>query len=449
MRMPTHRTPPGPALISWRRRSHRIGDTPSRTEPLLPVRVRIGTLPSIAALVSLISFSLPWGSGAFDVGLGPIGGLSIIGMSACALAAFHIARCGWRNGAYVMMLLVLALTFWAWASVMWATDYGLAVTTVFELTQALVLVGLLSLLTQGGGEARWPVQAYVWGCIATTVALGWQLWTHPTGLTYRLDGFGRTANDLALVLIAGGPLAGLFALRTSRVLLRCVYVAFVCTVPAVIMLTGSRGVAVALLAQFIVVLGLGAGRLPTLPTLRKRWARIMPVTLLAGAGMFWISKQTITRWSMPFDRITSLLEGGVADIGGRERIWRVGWDAWLESPFLGSGAGAMRTLTERATAASVSSHNTPLGMLVELGLPGLVLFALMWAAALWCTWRLHGPERVLVGVSLIGIGVGMLSLSLETNRMLYFMLLIPWLLASPAEGASRSGGETVIPRTPV
>jgi O-antigen ligase len=57
------------------------------------------------------------------------------------------------------------------------------------------------------------------------------------------------------------------------------------------------------------------------------------------------------------------------DLDERVKVWRFGWQAFLESPLFGSGVGSFRW----ASGTLYNAHNTYLEVSVEQGVAGLLL----------------------------------------------------------------------------
>jgi O-antigen ligase len=87
-----------------------------------------------------------------------------------------------------------------------------------------------------------------------------------------------------------------------------------------------------------------------------------------------------------------IAEGG---LNGRAAIWREGFGLFIEHPLLGVGSGAFRTA---ASENSQLAHNFVLSLLVEVGIIGFILYAIIltmavyyailqpkWSCRLWLT----------------------------------------------------------------
>lgn len=164
--------------------------------------------------------------------------------------------------------------------------------------------------------------------------------------------------------------------------------------------------AVLLPAQILAIVWFQLGR-----QYGRRGVVACAVILIAGlgGGLAFLSGPVMERFAQ--------LDSG---IGIRSQILEVGWNAWLERPFLGWGAGA----DDWALAQSGNEellrrgfyhlHNDPLIHLVEYGIPGgliylaLFLFPTSWLAITVIrspTWRAEAITLLLTVAALAGSGL--------------------------------------------
>lgn len=126
-----------------------------------------------------------------------------------------------------------------------------------------------------------------------------------------------------------------------------------------------------------------------LPAASERWAARLAVAgaiaVVILAGVF--SQRLWHGFSNP---VTSQISGGSGNLasansGNRWRWWQEEWTAFTDHPVLGTGAGTFQVtdlrLRESSLVTADEPHNTPLQMLGELGLPGLLLYLGAIAAA--------------------------------------------------------------------
>jgi len=113
---------------------------------------------------------------------------------------------------------------------------------------------------------------------------------------------------------------------------------------------------------------------------------VLALILLLG-GLF-VGKNAgpiLSRMNAEPEAVANILKGNTQipateSIGTRVGLWRIGFKAWVERPWLGWGPGSTRMLVEQATPdaflrSHAHLHNLYLEILVRLGLLGGLLFA--------------------------------------------------------------------------
>ncbi|HVS84482.1 MAG TPA: O-antigen ligase family protein, partial [Gaiellaceae bacterium] len=126
-----------------------------------------------------------------------------------------------------------------------------------------------------------------------------------------------------------------------------------------------------------------------LPAASERWAAragvVAAVAVVVLAGVF---AQRL--WHGFANPVTSQIGSESSNVasfnsGNRWRWWQEEWTAFTDHPALGTGAGTFHVTDLRLRQSSLVTtdepHNTPLQMLGELGLPGLLLYLGAIAAA--------------------------------------------------------------------
>jgi hypothetical protein len=136
-------------------------------------------------------------------------------------------------------------------------------------------------------------------------------------------------------------------------------------------------------------------RVPTSASARRRGdqaflgiagvAAVAVVVVLAGSGG-WLDERWESFKSTSYDQVESGSNRFTGALGsGRYDFWRVAVGEWRERPVAGIGADnfSVPYLEERKTPeAPRYTHSFPIGVLVQLGLVGALLFAIFAAAAL-------------------------------------------------------------------
>ena len=189
-------------------------------------------------------------------------------------------------------------------------------------------------------------------------------------------------NDLAIVFAVGLPLALYLALdqslHASRVQVWTAWL-YLPLASTAILLTGSRSG----LVDGVVALG-------AIPFLLSRSSRTRIYALLAifasilCVGMIFIPAGT---WHI-LSTVGVQMQSG--DLDKRVKVWRFGWQAFLESPLFGSGVGSFRW----ASRTLYNAHNTYLEVSVEQGVAGFFLFLGLILSSFARLKRATGPGRV-------------------------------------------------------
>jgi len=189
-------------------------------------------------------------------------------------------------------------------------------------------------------------------------------------------------NDLAIVFAVGLPLALYLALdqslHASRVQVWTAWL-YLPLASIAILLTGSRSG----LVDGVVALG-------AIPFLLSRSSRTRIYTLLAiFASLLCVVLTLIPAgtWHI-LSTVGEQMQSG--DLDKRVKVWRFGWQAFLESPLFGSGVGSFRW----ASGTLYNAHNTYLEVSVEQGVAGLFLILGLIVISFARLKRAKGPGRV-------------------------------------------------------
>src|SRR5918997_12116 len=207
---------------------------------------------------------------------------------------------------------------------------------------------------------------------------------------------------------------------------------------------------VALVAAFVLQAAYAflANRYELMPTGRRvLGALVVAATVLAaGAGLFVVvnayggfGNAYETLVNNPYEtedmgrRLTSL------DMGFREDYWRVGWEAWMERPLTGTGAGTFKYtwLENRPGSQGVQQvHNlyleqgTETGVFAFLALVGFVVALVGYCAR--AAWRAAGGRRLLLAGLTSALVIYLVSSFLEWHWYLPGSTLLFFFLAGIA-----------------
>jgi putative inorganic carbon (hco3(-)) transporter len=212
--------------------------------------------------------------------------------------------------------------------------------------------------------------------IVCALALGLSALARFHGGRASSSGATYDTNDLAYVLVTVMPLALGFLLTAKTVAARIVNVAVLAVVVITILLTGSRGGFLALLAALAMLVLLPMRRPQPHRSGGIRRQRVVPALLamLCLSFIVWpyLPQETRTRLA------TVVALGGdynadTSNPNSRSAVWQRSLYASLRRP-IGYGIDTFAMVDYRAGGRFRAPHNSYLGVLTELGFVGLFLF---------------------------------------------------------------------------
>lgn len=359
-----------------------------------------------AAVFSAIAafFSIPWTLAGANISL------------LCLVLAWLLAgdwRQRWdaaRGNAVSLPLLVL------YAIILLGAVYTTAPWRVvldhwLKYDKLLLMVIAISLLAQDGKtrERCWTAFtiAALFTLASSYLSIWWWLpWSRAQTLGWGGDHSVFKDYITQSVLMALLMLRGLYlALRANVAWQRGAWLAvaalaFVCNTQLLYGRTGYVATAVAVLA-FVLAL---------VPVRRWWMALALVAVLLAGAVL--LSPTIVPRVALGLKELGEVPET-TTSIGPRLYFLHYGLDLFWQKPWLGWGTGAyhgefcrIATTPEWCAAGSFHPHNQFLFFMVEHGIPGLLAFAAVFAAALWQAARMERLDRAVafafVGVACVG-----------------------------------------------
>lgn len=337
---------------------------------------------------------------------------------------------------------------WALASLLWTTDDQGTVFLLGSLAIAAVFMIAFGALIGSERDLR-VVLSVIVAASFLVGALGVLSFLNVFGAIEleegRTSGTTGDANFFAAYQLVALPITLLLALEARRPLARAVLLVAVVTILVSIFATVSRGGLVALAAILLIAIVL-----PSRTVFRRRRVKVAVVTVIVAAAAVMFQAFSGT-FAPRFEEISS---GGGS---GREILWQGAWTSVKERPALGLGFGAFLSsaneLILRTPNVSLRAydllpdgeevHNAYLGVLTELGLPGLVLFLGLIFSTGRQLRRTSAAARVVgegfvsrvagaVFLSLIGWATASIFLSSETSRPLWMIvgisLALPKLL---------------------
>lgn len=315
------------------------------------------------------------------------------------------------------LLFLVGYVAWAAASVFWssASPNGFRIRTLTNI-QLVAFVCLAWQVVRTREDVAAMLWGYVAGCVLI-VALTWRAF-----LAGQIFVYGRYApaqfdpNDMCVYVALGVPMAAWLALR-GRAALRVALWLYLPLAVSAIALSGSRtGLVAGTVAMVGVLLWV---------TRRSRIGSLFLVAVLFSAVALAATVVPPDVWLRLFT-----IQDELNRASGRSDIWRAGFDVLARNPVLGVGAAAFESEVLPILTVKMPAHSTPLGVAVEHGLIGLVLFFGAFAAVVVTTWRSTFADRALAWTLVATFCMGSLSLSWEARKPAWVVALLGAALAA-------------------
>ncbi len=360
----------------------------------------------------LFAFVVPWD---VSLNLGPPLGNSarLVGLAVLLAAIPAVLQAGCVRKPGWMQWLVLAFYLWWCCTGFWTVDSDATLVKLRAYFQDLMVVWLVWEFGEGPGDLRWLLRAYVagsWVLACLTLAN----FASPEAIAagqIRFVASGQDPNDAARFLDLGFPLAALLWTSEKNSLGKLLAGGYLPLGLAAVVLTASREGFLAAVVAF-------AGCLLLVGRSHPRTAFGAVAALPAVSLALWL---TIPKGT--FERLATIpgqFAGG--DLNQRWNIWGVGWDAFMRSPILGSGAGSF--VQAAGLAPTDTAHNTVLSILVCGGLCALLLAGGILAAAVRAVLQTTGSLRWALATTLLVWALTSFAASVEENRTTWLLLAI-------------------------
>jgi len=361
-------------------------------------------------LLWLVVFSIPWEASMMWEDGTTVGRMT--GYMALGAGLLAVALRGSIRPPTVSHFLLLGFIVYSGLSIVWSVDPAL---TLQGAEARLRLFGMVLLVWEVASESshlRSLMRAYVLGgCIAiVSTVQGFLSGQSVHYQRYAAEGFDP--NDLALALVVSIPMAWFLATATRRTWAASLYYVYIGAVIFAILLTSSRGGAIAAAVSLLIV-PLTWGR-------QKRSRKFIVAALVFAAisvGLKYVPEESLARIS------TTSGEFRQGTLDERTFIWGVGLAKFADHPLLGVGGSAFRTAVSDDIPGGMVAHNTFLSVLVEYGVIGSVLFLLILIELFLLIWQMPANRRTVWVISFMALGVGMFALSWLEYKP-------PWLLIS-------------------
>lgn len=318
-------------------------------------------------------------------------------LPALILGFAHFDR--WRDlGRRPLMPWLLALFCWSALSLAWTN----ATRPLDEILRILSVLVFLFAWRHGIGDdprrQRWLLVGGAGVLAATAIAamIRFAIQPPPDG---RVTGFGVMANANLIAAAMGAGFLWLWPWRFDTPGQRLLKWSAMAVLIACLVLADSRSAWAALFAAMFVLFAIRSKE--------RAWRRVVAL-IVVGAGVAIAAYPELSERGWSF----------------RPQIMQYSWDLFLQQPWLGLGLGARFTLPVQGGMGmdQVHTHNLFTQIAVELGLPGFLLWSVIWLALGWRAWR-HRDDV---------IGRAVLGLWVFASVMVQFDL--PHLIDSPRPG---------------
>jgi O-antigen ligase len=307
------------------------------------------------------------------------------------------------------------------ASFFWTVDEDATASAIRGFAQAMFVVWMLWEFAPEMAQRRRLMFSYIAGGYVTSYLtlrdfVSMRIITHNE---VRISAEGWNPNELAVVLSIGVPFAALLIRKPSSLFVRIVALGYLVVAPATVLLTASRGGAIAMtIGGLSVALILGEG------SARRNIVVVVLLGIILAAAAPFVPQNS-------WDRLTTIgaeLNGG--GLNDRMAIWRSGLKVFSASvPNASVGVGADGFM--EAVGLGYVAHNTYLSVLVNYGIVGLAIFMSLLAQAAMGAMRSASPERKAIVFSLLCWMVAIAAGSWDHNRVAWFLLAISYTAGAP------------------
>lgn len=367
-------------------------------------------------LVVLLVFTIPWEKSLWVPSIGTIS--HFVGIAAFAAGIVAAIRRRALRAPNAALLLAAAFVIWSGATYFWSLDPDATRARMETFAKLFAMLWLIWDQCRGPARQVQLMGAYVSGSALASCLAFYRYFQDRQTYYLRYAAGGFDPNDFGLVLAIAIPLALFLALRGTGWTRWC-WFATVPVLIAAVLLTASRG---ATIATFAALLFAG------LTWRRADWV-YRTATAVCAVGLV----LSLT-WLAPAPQRKRLSTIGTEITTGtlhdRTQIWKAGLRALKSHPILGAGSGAYPTAVEpwlgRPTVkgAQYVAHNTFLSILVESGVIGAAICALLVAALAFFVWSLAPPERALWTVIAVVWALGVFTLTWEHYKPTWLIMAL-------------------------
>ncbi len=366
-------------------------------------------------LTLVLIFMMPWEGAVRFPGAGTL--IKFTGFGVAGFWLLTVFFTGQLRKPDLYMLLVTIFMCWNAFSIFWTTNTSRTLTQLITWAQLLIMIYIIWDLLTTRTAVFAGLQAYVLG---TYVAIGSAISNYFAGDSFysnyeRFSAGDTNPDGFGFLLALGIPVAWyLTSVKTTSKwgpLLRWVNFAFI---PAVLFGLALSGTRTALIAS---VVGMSFGLL-SLTRIRPlvRFAFVLPA--LAIAIIVLLPRVQNMKSFERFGTISNEIATGT--LNERLILWRDGYEAFLEHSIVGVGSNNYRSINSLGKVA----HNSYISVLVELGVVGFTIFALILGNAFIKAWQLPRWHSIFFLTVLVVWAIGASTLTWEARKTTWLFLTL-------------------------
>jgi O-antigen ligase len=300
-------------------------------------------------------------------------------------------------------------------SVLWSVDPDMTLDRTYMYSMQLAFLWLVLQVVQSQEDINTIMGGFVIG--AFFAALG-NLHAFDTGghaAGGRYSATDLDPNEFALMVTLSIPMSWYLGFSAKKPLVRAFFqLAPLVMIPGIV-LTGSRGGTLSMMAALLII-----------PLCFNRITPLAKGTVLVTATAAFVGGAALLPEAI-LKRLSSIAtEATSGSMAGRREIWAAGWEQFKNHPILGVGTGAFAESINIANSKNPVAHNTYLSVAAELGVIGFLFFFLAVVRMGYEILRMPKPDRWLWMTVLLSwmIGVGALTWEHTKPTWLIFALIL-------------------------
>ncbi|MEO7136755.1 MAG: O-antigen ligase family protein [Gemmatimonadales bacterium] len=379
-------------------------------------------------------FAVPWENIIVIPGIGTISRL--MGMVAVGFALLVALMSGRVRRPQPFHVAAVLFVICAGFGVFRAADEARAIGKFGTYLQLLVALWMVWELAPTFRKQQGLFLAYVLGAYVAAIGTIMNYRAAMGTSARRFTAQGFDPNDLGMTLALAIPMAWYLGMTYRHPLLRWLCRGYLPLGLIGIGLTGSRGALVACVVALLIV--------PISMTQLSPGRMAAGVLLIFASGAAAVSYIPASSWER-YGATRAEATAGVGNLNSRLVVWKMGVRAFAKKPVFGYGTSGFNW------AVRSQSHNSYLSVLVEQGLVGFILYAMMFIMVFVRVMRMPTMERRFGLVQIATLGVAMLPLVWDDRKAAWVVLALLTALAAalPARTAAAPQVPQRLPRRPM